>query len=271
MMSRTLLTLLVLAGLTVTATVTGACTQAPEPEQEQEAESEKSLNVPIVDKAIKFHGGELFEKSETELTITSASGSFAIRARLNGDEFDYVVSGKVGRDQIDRRVHWNNSVTEQWDTDEPVELDDEAAQRARDFVNARVYFPYLPYRLNDGNTYKEDLGLEEWDGRMLHKVRVTFAPGTSTDAEDQYLYWFDPDTGRMEQLAYSFVVGQGGLRLRKVIEHTRVDGMLFTDQENYAINGQGMSVNQITPEFAAEQMELMSTVKLTDIKVSPLN
>ena len=40
--------------------------------------------------------------------------------------------------------------------------------------------------------------------------------------------------------------------------------------ENYAINGQGMSVNQITPELAANEMELMATVKLTDIDVTLL-
>ncbi len=231
---------------------------------------EKLLSLPIVDKAIEFHGGDLFRHSTTSLTITSASGSFTIEARLDGGLFDYVVAGAVGRDRVERKVHWSNDVTERWDNGEAVELDDDAAQQAMDFVNARIYFPYLPYRLNDGNTYKEDLGLEEWDGKMLHKVRVSFREGTSTDAEDQYLYWFDPETGRMEQLAYSFIVGNGGLRLRKVTEHMRVGGILFTDQENYAITGQGMSVNQITPEFAANEMELMSTVMLTDIDVTPL-
>ena len=231
---------------------------------------EKVLRLPIVDKAIEFHGGNLFEHSTTSLTITSASGSFTIEASLDGGLFDYVVIGAVGRDRVERRVHWNNDVTERWDNGEPVVLDDETAQQARDFVNARVYFPYLPYRLNDGNTYKEDLGLEEWDGKMLHKVRVSFREGSSTDDEDQYLYWFDPDTGRMEQLSYSFIVGNGGLRLRKVTEHKSIGGILFTDQENYAINGQGMSVNQITPTFAANDMELMSTVVLSDITVEPL-
>ena len=74
----------------------------------------------------------------------------------------------------------------------------------------------------------------------------------------------------MEQLSYSFIVGNGGLRLRKVTEHKSIGGILFTDQENYAINGQGMSVNQITPTFAANDMELMSTVVLSDITVEPL-
>lgn len=230
---------------------------------------EKVLSLPIVDKAIEFHGGDLYAHSDSLVTITSASGSFTIEAKLDGGLFDYVVTGAVGRDRIVRKVHWTNDVTERWDDGTAVELDDESAQQARDFVNARVYFPYLPYRLNDGNTYKEDLGVEEWDGKMLHKVRVSFREGTSTDDEDQYLFWFDPDTGRMEQLAYSFIVGNGGLRLRKVTQHNRVDGILFTDQENYAINGQGMSVNQITPEFVASEMELMSKVVLTDIEVMP--
>ena len=224
----------------------------------------------IVDRAIEYHGGDLYEASTVSLTVTSRSGSFDITATRNGGEFDYTVVGKVGRDQVERRVHLTNTLVEQWNDGVRVELDAESEQRARNFVNARIYFPFLPYGLNAPEVYKTDLGIETWEGRHLHKVRVTFEPGSSTDADDNYMYWFDPDTGEMVMFGYDFRVGNGGLRLRKVTSTQRVGGILFSDQENWAVNGQGFSVDQLTPEYVAENMELMSEVRLSNIEVVPL-
>ena len=109
---------------------------------------------------------------------------------------------KVG--QFERRVRYTNDTVEQWDNGEPVELDEEAAGRARAYVDARVFFPFLPHSLKGGDIYFEDQGLEAWDGRELQRVKVTFTPGTSNDADDSYLFWFDPDTGQLEQFGYDF-------------------------------------------------------------------
>ena len=55
---------------------------------------------------------------------------------------------------------------------------------------------------------------------------MTFAAGSSTDAEDEYLYWFDPETARLEQFAYSFQGRPGGLRFRRLDNYRRVGGIL---------------------------------------------
>ena len=132
---------------------------------------------------------------------------------------------------------------------------------------ARIYFPFLPHRLDDPGVRQHDLGLETWDGKSLHKVKVTFESGSSTDADDEYLYWLDPDTGRVERFAYSYHTGGGGLRFRRAIDHRRVGGILFFDQENYGAEGAGLSVEDITPGFVEERMRLVSTVRLRNIRV----
>ncbi len=230
---------------------------------------DKVGRLPIVDKAIEFHGGDLYESSIMSLTITSLSGGFDMVANL-GDQFDYTVTGEVGREEkYLRKVHFTNTSVREWRDGEEVELDDETSQRARDFVNARVYFPFLPYGLNGDDVFKEDLGIETWEGKPLHKVRVSFKPGTSTDADDAYMYWFDPETGRVEQFAYDFKVGNGGLRFRKPVKFTRVGGVLFSDQENYAVNGQGFSVNSLTPDYVKTEMKLLSTIRISNVKIEP--
>lgn len=237
----------------------GQDTPVPDPMTAQE----------IVDRAIAFHGGDLYESTETVLTISSASGSFQVVSRMEGDRFDHTVTGAT-REGVERKIRSTNDRVELWLDGQPQEVAADEEQRLRDVVNARVYFPFLPYRLNDPSVSKKDLGFEEWDGRRLRKIKVSFASGTSTSANDEYLYWFDPETGRLEQFAYSFSAGNGGLRLRKGFNYRRVGGILFMDSENWGLGGQGHEVEEVTPELAATKLEKISTVTLSDIEVEPV-
>ena len=221
----------------------------------------------IVAKAIEFHGGDIYDRSRIAMTITSLSGSFQIDATRDGGKFEYVVTGTIGRDQIDRRVRLTNDNVQEWRNSIESDLDEEGARRARAFADARVFFPLLPYTLKGGDIHFEDRGLETWDGRELQRVKVSFTPGTSNDADDAYTFWFDPDTGRVEQFGYDF---NGGLRFRKATVFNRVGGVLFSDQENYAIDGGKVPVDTLSPEYVRENMELLSTVVLSDITVEPL-
>lgn len=232
------------------------------------AEPPKVDRLPIVDRAIEHHGGDVYRASETELDICSLSGCFHLVVRMDGGLYDYDVRGEVRG--TERRVRATNDTVERWDAGEPVALDAEQGRRERNFADARVYFPFLPYRLNDPGVYKQDLGLERWGDRELHKVKVTFEPGSSNAAEDQYLFWFDPETGRLEQLAYSFAGNPGGLRFRRGYDYRRVGGILFSDQENLGIDEAGLTVDQVTPAFVAERMKPISKVVLRDVEVRPL-
>ena len=221
---------------------------------------------PIVAKSIEFHGGNLYEGSTITMTITSLSGSFQIEATRQGGLFEHTVVGTT-REGIERRVHVTNDTVQEWQGGEVVALDEPGTTRARAFVDARVFFPLLPYTLNGGDIRYDDLGVENWEGRDLHKVRVSFTPGTSNDADDGYMFWFDPETGQMEQFGYDF---NGGLRFRKGIEFQRVDGVTFSTQENYAIDGDRVPVDTLSPEYVAENMSLLSTVVISDVTVEPL-
>ena len=221
---------------------------------------------PIVAKSIEFHGGSLYEGSTMTMTITSLSGSFRIEATRQGGQFDHAVIG-TNRENLERRVQVTNDGVQEWLGGEQVELDEQGTTRARAFVDARVFFPLLPYTLNGGDVNYQDLGVENWEGRDLHKIRVSFTPGTSNDADDGYMFWFHPETGQMEQFGYDF---DGGLRFRKGIEFQRVGGVMFSTQENYAINGDRVPVDMLSPDYVAENMSLLSTVVISDVMVEPL-
>ncbi len=221
----------------------------------------------IVTKAIDFHGGDIYKAARIAMTITSLSGSFRIEATRESDRFEHVVTGTVGPTQVERRVRLTNDTVEEWRDGAAVTLDSEGQRGAQSYVDARVFFPLLPFTLEGGDIRFEDRGLDVWQGRELHKVKVTFAPGTSNDADDSYMFWFDPESGRVEQFGYDFGTG---LRYRRAVEFHRVGGVLFSTQENYAIDGGGLSVDLLSPEYAAENMDVLSSIELSDISVEPL-
>ena len=221
----------------------------------------------IVLRALEHHGSAILESSRVSLTVSSRSGSFDVVAEL-GPVFDFVVRQGEGDDFLERRH--TNKIGEPEASEiresggELSVLEGRAAQIVRDYVSARIYFLFFPYRLEDPNTYLRDQGTESWDGRSLHKIELSFEAGTSTNSKERFLFWFEPESAELEQFAYSF---DGGIRFRKLIDKRRVAGVLLASQENYAHN-EDVSVDVITPEFAAE-MDLLSVVELKDIEVEP--
>lgn len=225
---------------------------------------------PIVAQAIEHHGGALFEASESAFEIVSKSGAFRVEVRRDGGLYRHAVESDTPEGR--RRVEVTNDAVTVTVGGKPRPVPAEEAQRWRDHVAARVWFPFLPYGLLDEGVYTRDLGLEEWPGegggtRTLHKVKVTFEPGSSSEADDQYLFWFDPETGRLEQLAYSF---DGGLRFRRAKSFRQVGGLLFADHENFGIDQEGRKVDEVTPALVAGEMKSISTIELRNIEVAAI-
>jgi hypothetical protein len=220
----------------------------------------------IVRRSIAHHGFDRLPELEVALTVTSASGAFDVVAR-HGDLFEYVVEAREG-DALRRHRHTNDAI-EVSEDGRKVALDDETdRRRARDYVSSRVYFLFPPYRLVDPSVYAEDRGLDDpamWGGRRLHRVRVTFEPGTSTNADAAFLYWFDPVTARLEQFAYTY---RGGMRYRRLIDHRRVDGLLLFDQQNYGVDDDGAGIDDLNAERVAK-LPYVSTVRLSGVKIRP--
>jgi hypothetical protein len=224
----------------------------------------------IVDRAIAFHGKGDYDNSITTMKICSKSGCFQLRSEVDGDRFDHTVTTlpQEGEGpQPERKVRITNTTVEEW-IDGVVQEVAEREQRLRDFVNARVYFPFLPYRLNDPSVHQQQMEFQTWEKRPLYRVKVTFEAGSSTSANDEYMFWFEPRAGRLQQFAYTFNEGKG-LRFRRLFNYRRVGSLLFADQENYGMTGENLSVDQVTPELA-ETLELISTVRFEDIQVEPI-
>ncbi|MEM1245345.1 MAG: DUF6503 family protein [Acidobacteriota bacterium] len=260
-----LLAMLALTGATFAcAEPNDAVAASPDSEP---APAVKAERLDVVDRAIALHGGDRVSDAEISLTISSKSGSFDVETRRDGESFEHrIIEVKDGVERVHRQTNSELTLTEDG---ENVEISEDESARRLSYVNQRMYFLFLPYKLNDPGVFKEDLGLETWDGRALQKVRVSFQPESSAGASSEYMYWFDPETSRLEQFAYDYSGGTG-LRFRRLFNYREVGGVLFYDAENYGLNEKSgdLSVNLVTPEYAADELPLVSTITLSAIEVN---
>jgi hypothetical protein len=235
------------------------------------APSARPAHLALVERAVAFHGGELYESTETKMTLASANGRFDLRVRRDGGVYEIEVEGAMA-DGTRRRALVTNDTVREWRDGRELELDAENAARARRFVQARVWFPFLPYGLLGEAVRHEDQGRERWGERTLHRVRVTFAATPGEDPPDEYTFWLDPESGRVEQYAYAYDQGtpEAGLRFRPARDHRRVGGILFFDVANRGLDGRSdVSVDLVDPAFAAT-LQPVSEVSLSGIEVRRL-
>lgn len=216
----------------------------------------------IVDKSIEDSGGKLYEDHKT---------FFEFRDRK------YVSENNNGK-KVLKRIFKVDSVTitdvktgndfQRFMNDSLVAVSDSIATKYANSVNSVHYFARLPYGLNDPAVKKELLGKETIEGKRYHKIKVTFDQnGGGEDYDDVYVYWFDVENFKPMYLAYSFHVDGGGQRFRKAYNERYVNGIRFVDYDNYKPKDKDSDILQIGQLFNKEELELLSKIELTDIKV----
>jgi len=219
----------------------------------------------IVDKAITIAGGELYDTSDISFTFRDRKYEVAhhskkiILKRILITDSSKVVDIKTGN-KFERFIN-----------DTLVDLPDSLATSYGNSVNSVHYFASLPYGLNDAAVNKELLGEVSLKGTDYYKLKVTFSQeGGGDDFDDTYLYWINKTTWKADYLAYEFHVNGGGMRFREAYNERYVKGLRFVDYKNYKPKDKG-SILTIDSLYSANELELLSEIKLDSIVVNPGN
>lgn len=217
----------------------------------------------IVQKAIKTHGGDLYENSLIDFDFRDRH----YRIERNEGAFKYhrIFEDSLGtyHDVLD-----NNGFSRTVN-DEAVNLDQEWVQKYSASVNSVAYFALLPFGLNDAAVHKELLGKESIRDKAYYKIKVTFSEdGGGEDHDDVFVYWFDTETFRMDYFGYSYHTEGGGIRFREAVNVREVGGVTFADYINYAGQHGDTDVSGLTEKFINGELKKLSEINLENIVVS---
>jgi len=215
----------------------------------------------IVDKSIEVAGGNLY-------TINNISFDF----RDKSYELVYTEGQKTLHriQKSDSAVIRDSKLPDSFQrsiNDSLVVVVDSMARKYTNSLNSVHYFSTLPYGLNDPAVKKRFLGEITLNETEYYKVEITFNEAQGgEDFEDVFVYWFNKKTHNPDYLAYEFHVDGGGYRFREAYNERRIGGIRFVDYKNYKPK-EPTSVYELDQLFAADKLEHLSNIELTNIKV----
>ena len=221
----------------------------------------------VVDKAIDAIGGERFKSSEIEFDFRDRHYK-SIRDKW---KFQYE---RIWKDSLNEtRDILSNSGFQRFINDSIASVPDSMAVKYTSSVNAVHYFSVLPYGLNDKAVNKTYLGKVDLKGKTYYKIKVTFAEeGGGEDYDDVFVYWINTETFDVDYLSYSYIEDHDdiGLRFREAYNKRTINGLSFSDYNNYKSEDPIATVYNLDSLFVSNKLNLLSKIELKNIEVNLL-
>jgi hypothetical protein len=115
-----------------------------------------------------------------------------------------------------------------------MELSEKDIEKYTGALNSVIYFATLPHKLKDDAVHKKYIEEITINGSNYDVIEITFSQeGGGEDFDDEYYYWINQDTRKIEYLAYNYQVNGGGVRFRQAFNTRVVEGITFQDYINY--------------------------------------
>jgi len=217
----------------------------------------------IVDKAIEVSGKDNFKNTEI-------SFKFRDKTYISRGHCDHFVFKRITQksNSIIKDFYEPGKGLKRYVQDSLIQIADTTATKYAESINSVFYFVQVPYRLNDEAVNKKYIGLDTINGKAYHNVAVNFdQEGGGTDYEDEYLYWFDEKSYKLDYLAYSFKINGGGMRFREAYNERIIDDIRFVDYKNYKPKSKNIKLKDISNAFNEGKLELLSKIENEKIVV----
>ncbi|WP_046755887.1 DUF6503 family protein [Kordia jejudonensis] len=199
-------------------------------EESAQAETTKTVDkaTKIIEETIQSHGGELYDEANYQFVFRDKTYRF----KNDGNSYVYEVEstkdGKIIRDVLD------NGKFSRTINNKSVELSEKNTTSAIGAVNSVIYFATLPHKLKDTSVNTSFVEETTIKNQTYNVIKVTFSQeGGGEDFEDEYHYWINKTTKKVDYLAYNYQVNGGGVRFRSAYNVRVVDGITFQDYINY--------------------------------------
>ncbi len=213
----------------------------------------------ILNETIKAHGDGLYSSANYSFEFRGNKYSF----KNNGTNYEY-------RKQINKEgvfvedVLKNNKFSRLIDA-KPSELSNKEIKSGTGAINSVIYFATLPYKLNDkaiNVKYIEETSIKD----IIYDVlEITFdKEGGGEDHDDEFHYWINKETKKIDYLAYNYKVNKGGVRFRSAYNKRVVGGITFQDYINYKAEV-GTPLKDLPRLFEANKLKEISKIKTENI------
>ncbi len=219
----------------------------------------------IIDKTIEKYGGTAYKNALIEFDFRDRHYKVF---RKNGDFlYERFYSDSSGN------IHegFDNKSVFKKINGQTVDLIAEKSNSIKLSINSVIYFFTLPYLLNDKAVIKKYLGESNIKNKPYYLIEVTFKQeGGGSDFDDRYVYWINKDSYLMDYFAYYFHINGGGSRFRRVHNVSRIEGIVFGDQENFTSDEISTNIEDYKQLFEKGDLKKISDINIENVKVNIL-
>ena len=218
----------------------------------------------ILNKSIEVSGEKLIDSSE----ITFDFRNRKYKAIRQNGKFLLGRTTVKGTDSIYDLL--DNNGFERFINEERISVPDSMVPRYSASVNSVHYFSVLPYGLNNKAVNKKVLGVFKVKDKTYHKIQVTFnEDGGGEDFEDEFIYWVNTETYKVDYLGYSYNESDGlGFRFREAFNERYIEGIRFVDYNNYKPKLYPIKLADLDVLFEMGELKLLSIIELENITVN---
>ncbi len=215
----------------------------------------------VLNRTVEAHGGARYNSANYSFVFRDKAYTF----QNDGSNFRYSVSSKKDSSTIVDVLN-NGQLTRTVDGT-VVELSAKDVSKYSEALNSVVYFATLPHKLLDPAvrlTLREPASLK---GKAYYTLMVQFnEEGGGTDHDDNFRYWINQRTDRIDYLAYDYKTNGGGVRFRRAYNPRVVDGVLFQDYVNYKAPT-GTNLDDLPSLFDRGELEELSRIETEDVEI----
>jgi len=213
----------------------------------------------ISDQTIQAHGGDLYNSAHYSFVFRGNTYIF----KNDGNNYRYTKSVKKEDDIIIDIL--DNGVLSRNKNETSVNLTQKEINTGSGALNSVIYFATLPHKLKDAAVNKTYEGETAIKGKNYHVLGITFnKEGGGVDHDDQFYYWINKNTNKIDYLAYNYKVNKGGVRFRSAYNTRVVDGITFQDYINYKAEV-GTALKDLPTLYEANKLKELSRIETENI------
>lgn len=265
MMNKKIQTHILLLSIILTSAVY-SCSSEHTEKRAIEKEATNQLIAPTegerwVNDAIEAHGGEFYNSAHFQFNFRGKTYEF----QNNGIDYTYHLI-----EQKENGVEWKHTISNGdfslTVNDDNIELSAIDEKKYYEALNSVIYFATLPSKLSDEAVIVDQKGESLINDTTYQLIVIHFEKENGgTDYEDEFMYWINHETKKIDYLAYRYKDKQeSGTRFRKAYNRRVVNGITFQDYINYK-GEPDIDLYRLAEQYEKGELTELSRIKTENV------